>query len=72
MKNLFSVLTPEQINGLSQEERNTLTELDKKLFPNLEDDDQKHNEWLKNKLAKMKAEEEESAKYAKELEDSFV
>ncbi len=72
MKNLFSVLTPEQINGLSQEERHTLTELDKKLFPNLEESHEGSNEWLKKRLAQYRAEEEENAKYAKELEGSFV
>lgn len=70
IKNLFSVLTSEQINGLSQEERNTLTELDKKLFPNLEEGEEK--EWLKNRLKAMDEERKENENYQKSLEDSFV
>ncbi len=70
IKNLFSVLTSEQINGLSQEERNTLTELDKKLFPNLEEGEE--NEWLKNRLEAMDEERKENENYQKSLEDSFV
>lgn len=73
-QNLFSILSEEQKASLTQEERQTLYEIDKKLFPDFDGDsvEQKHKEWLKNKLAALSKEREENERYAKELEKSFV
>lgn len=77
MKNLFSVLTPEQINGMSPEDRRTLAELDKKLFPNIDGEgggeEGLHNqEWVKNYLAKKEAQQKEEEYWSNKLQESFV
>ncbi len=73
MKNLFSVLSPEQINGMSPEDRRTLAELDKKLFPNIDGEEGLHNqEWVKNYLAKKEAQQKEEEFWSNKLQESFV
>lgn len=74
MKNLFSVLSEEQLKSLTKEERDQLYAIDQKLFPDGGGDDTGlHNkDWLKKKLASMKAEEAENEKYAQEMEKTFV
>ena len=68
MKNLFSMLTEEQLNSLTKEERNQLFQIDQKLFP---DDGRTSEDWLTAKLQRMKQEEEESERYAREMEANF-
>lgn len=67
MKNLFSMLTEEQLNNLTKEERNQLFLIDQKLFP----DEGTNMDWLTNKLKRMRQEEEESERYAREMEANF-
>lgn len=74
MKNLFSVLTEEQLNSLSKEERDALYAIDKKLFPDDGNDETGlHNRTKLNEYIKKRGEQElEEAKYTEELEKRFV
>lgn len=75
MVNLFSMLSEQQINSLTKEERDQLLAIDTKLFPNLENGGGEpglHNQdWLKKKLADMNKQREEEETYEKMIEESF-
>lgn len=73
--NLFSVLSKEQIESLTKEERDTLTKLDEKLFPNYPeyvDEHMRQKSVVERVFERRKAEEEGDRAYRKEMEANFV
>jgi len=71
MVNLFSMLSEQQINSLTKEERDQLLAIDTKLFPDVEKNSVEQKEWLKKKLEAMKKQREEEEAYTKMTEESF-
>lgn len=74
MQNLFSVLSEEQINSLTQEERQTLTRLDEKLFPDYDkyvDEHTKQKSVVERVLERHRAEERGNVEYQQMLESEF-
>lgn len=75
IQNLFSVLSQQQLDSLTKEERHTLTRLDEKLFPNYPEYVEEH---MKQKSAvdrvfeRRRAEEESDLAYSREIESQFV
>ena len=75
MQNLFSVLSEEQINSLTQEERQTLTRLDEKLFPDYDkyvDEHMKQKSVVERVLERHRAEERGNVEYQQMMESEFV
>lgn len=75
IRNLFSVLSKEQIESLIKEERDTLTKLDEKLFPDYDkyvDEHMRQKSVVERVFERRKAEEEGDRAYRKELESRFV
>ena len=73
--NLFSVLSKEQIESLTKEERDTLTKLDEKLFPDYDkyvDEHMRQKSVVERVFERRKAEEEGDRAYRKEMEVNFV
>lgn len=73
--NLFSVLSKEQIESLTKEERDTLTKLDEKLFPDYDkyvDEHMRQKSAVERVLEHRKVEEENDRAYRKEMEANFV
>lgn len=73
--NLFSVLSKEQIESLTKEERDTLTKLDEKLFPDYDkyvDEHMRQKSAVERVFERRKAEEEDDRAYRKEMEANFV
>ena len=74
LQNLFSVLSEEQLNSLTKEERQTLAKLDEKLFP---DYDKYVDEYMRVKsdvekvMERRKKEAEADAEYRQFTESSF-
>ena len=74
MQNLFSVLSEEQINSLTQEERQTLTRLDEKLFPDYDkyvDQHTKQKNVVERVLDRHRAEEKGNVEYQQMMESEF-
>ena len=74
IQNLFSVLSEEQINSLTQEERQTLTRLDEKLFPDYDkyvDEHTKQKSVVERILERRREEEKENAQYKQMMESEF-
>ena len=74
IQNLFSILSNEQINSLTSEERLTLTQIDKKLFPDYDlyvDRMQERTSIVDKLLDRRKKEAENDADYQKMIESSF-
>lgn len=74
MQNLFSVLSEEQINSLTQEERQTLTRLDEKLFPDYDkyvDEHMKQKSVVERVLERHRAEERGNVEYQQMMESEF-
>lgn len=75
VQNLFSVLSQEQLDSLTKEERTTLMRLDEKLFPNYPEYVEEH---MKQKsvvdrvFERRRAEEEGDRAYSKQLESEFT
>lgn len=75
IQNLFSVLSQEQLDSLTKEERNTLTRLDEKLFPNYPEYVEEHmrqKSVVDRMFERRRAEEEGDRAYSKQLESEFV
>ena len=75
IQNLFSVLSEEQINSLTQEERQTLTRLDEKLFPDYDkyvDEHMKQKSVVERVLERHRAEERGNVEYQQMTESEFV
>ena len=75
LQNLFSVLSKEQIESLTQEERQTLTKLDEKLFPDYDqyvDEHMRQKSVVERVMEREKAKEEGDRAYQKSLELQFV
>ena len=75
IKNLFSVLSEEQLNSLTKSERDVLYEIDQKLFPDYDkyvDEHTKQKSVVERVLERKKAEEQGDRAYSKELESRFV
>lgn len=74
LKNLFSVLTEEQLQSLSKQERDLLYQLDQKLFPHFPEYvdlmSQKQGE-VERCMERRKAQAQADAEYQKMLEASF-
>lgn len=73
--NLFSVLSKEQIESLTKEERDTLTKLDEKLFPDYDkyvDEHMRQKSVVERVFERRKAEEEGDRAYSKQLESEFM
>ncbi|MBR4921690.1 MAG: hypothetical protein IKY01_07020 [Prevotella sp.] len=74
IQNLFSVLSEEQINSLTQEERQTLTRLDEKLFPDYDkyvDEHMKQKSMVERVLDRHRAEERGNVEYQQMMESEF-
>lgn len=74
IQNLFSVLSEEQINSLTKEERNTLTKLDEKLFPDYDkyvDEHMRVKSDVEKVMERRKKEAEADAEYQQMMESSF-
>lgn len=74
MQNLFSVLSEEQINSLTKEERQTLTRLDEKLFPDYDkyvDEYTKQKSVVERVLERHRAEERGNVEYQQMMESEF-
>ena len=75
IQNLFSVLSEEQINSLTKEERNTLTKLDEKLFPDYDkyvDEHMRVKSDVETVMERRKKEAEADAEYQQMMESSFT
>lgn len=75
IQNLFSVLSEEQINSLTKEERNTLTKLDEKLFPNYPeyvDEHMRVKSDVEKVMERRRKEAEADAEYRQMMESSFT
>ena len=74
LKNLFSVLTQQQLDSLSKQERDLLYQLDKKLFPHYSEYvdlmSEKQGE-VERCLERCKTQAQADAEYQKMLEASF-
>lgn len=74
MQNLFSVLSEEQINSLTEEERQTLYRLDEKLFPDYDkyvDEHTKQKSVVERVLERHRAEERGNVEYQQMMESEF-
>ena len=74
IQNLFSVLSEEQINSLTKEERQTLARLDEKLFPDYDkyvDEHTKQNSVVERVLDRHRAEEKGNVEYQQMMESEF-
>lgn len=74
MQNLFSVLSEEQINSLTNEERQTLYRLDEKLFPDYDkyvDEHTKQKSVVERVLERHRAEERGNVEYQQMMESEF-
>ena len=74
IQNLFSVLSEEQINSLTKEERQTLARLDEKLFPDYEkyvDEHTKQKSVVERIMERRRAEEKENVEYQQMMESEF-
>lgn len=75
LQNLFSVLSQEQLDSLTREERTMLTRLDEKLFPDYDKYVDLHMESksiAKRLLERHRAQDEDNSSYARELESQFT
>ena len=75
VQNLFSVLSQEQLDSLTKEERTTLTRLDEKLFPNYPEYVEEHmrqKSVVDRVFERRRAEEESDLAYSREIESQFV
>ena len=75
VQNLFSVLSQEQLDSLTKEERPTLTRLDEKLFPNYPEYVEEHmrqKSVVDRVFERRRAEEESDRAYSKQLESEFM
>ena len=75
VQNLFSVLSQEQLDSLTKEERTTLTRLDEKLFPNYPEYVEEHmrqKSVVDRVFERRRAEEESDRAYSKQLESEFM
>ncbi len=74
IKNLFAVLSEDQINSLTKEERQTLTRLDEKLFPDYDkyvDAHMKQKSVVERVLERRREEEKENVQYQQMMESEF-
>lgn len=74
IQNLFAVLSEDQINSLTQEERQTLTRLDEKLFPDYDkyvDAHMKQKSVVERVLERRREEEKENVQYQQMMESEF-
>ena len=71
MKNLFSMLSEEQMKVLTKEERDQLFKIDQKLFPDDNAGGGGGNDWLNKRLKSMEDQRKEDERYAKQLEENF-
>ena len=74
LQNLFSVLSEEQINSLTKEERQTLARLDEKLFPDYDkyvDEHMKQKSVVERVLERHRAEERGNVEYQQMMESEF-
>ena len=74
IQNLFSVLSEEQINSLTKEERQTLARLDEKLFPDYDkyvDEHTKQKSVVERIMERRRAEEKENVEYQQMMESEF-
>lgn len=74
IQNLFAVLSEDQINSLTKEERQTLTRLDEKLFPDYDkyvDAHMKQKSVVERVLERRREEEKENVQYQQMMESEF-
>lgn len=74
LQNLFSVLSEEQLNSLTKEERQTLAKLDEKLFPDYDkyvDEHMRAKSDVEKVMERRKKEAEADAEYRQFTESSF-
>lgn len=75
LQNLFSVLSEEQLNSLTKEERQTLAKLDEKLFPDYDkyvDEHMRAKSDVEKVMERRKKEEEDDLHYKQMMEQSFT
>lgn len=75
LQNLFSVLSEEQLNSLTKEERQTLAKLDEKLFPDYDkyvDEHMRVKSDVEKVIERRKKEAEADAEYQQMMESSFT
>ena len=75
LQNLFSVLSEEQLNSLTKEERQTLAKLDEKLFPDYDkyvDEHMRVKSDVEKVMERRKKEAETDAEYRQFMESSFI
>lgn len=75
LQNLFSVLSEEQLNSLTKEERQTLAKLDEKLFPDYDkyvDEHMRVKSDVEKVMERRKKEAEADAEYQQMMESSFT
>ena len=75
LQNLFSVLSEEQLNSLTKEERQTLAKLDEKLFPDYDkyvDEHMRVKSDVEKVMERRKKEAETDAEYRQFMESSFT
>jgi len=75
LQNLFSVLSEEQLNSLTKEERQTLAKLDEKLFPDYDkyvDEHMRVKSDVEKVMERRKKEAEADAEYRQMMESSFT
>ena len=74
LQNLFSVLSEEQLNSLTKEERQTLAKLDEKLFPDYDkyvDEHMRAKSDVEKVMERRKKEAEADTEYRQFMENSF-
>lgn len=74
LQNLFSVLSEEQLNSLTKEERQTLAKLDEKLFPDYDkyvDEHMRAKSDVEKVMERRKKAAEADAEYRQFMESSF-
>jgi len=75
LQNLFSVLSEEQIASLTKEERNALTRIDEKLFPDFDkyvDEHMRAKSDIEKVMERRKQEQADDAAYRAMTEASFL
>ena len=75
LQNLFSVLSEEQLNSLTKEERQTLAKLDEKLFPDYDkyvDEHMRDKSVVERVMERRKQQDTYDAAYSAMVTASFI
>ncbi len=75
LQNLFSVLSEEQLQSLTKEERQTLAKLDEKLFPDYDkyvDEHMRAKSDIEKVMERRRKQEEDDLQYRQMMEQSFT